>query len=132
MKLTLPIAFSTSMLAWGILEFPSGYKKSNQTLHAMDTLRWGTDYLMKTFAKDTKHSQGKIVHYNIVYQVRVQIPSRVHCSLPYVFLRDSFFLLFAGLLQGLRKRPAETALCDGHSGQHSMFVMFVSRSACCF
>eukprot|EP00884_Botryococcus_braunii_P012540 jgi/Botrbrau1/21287/Bobra.0573s0001.1 len=68
-KLTLPIAFSTSMLAWGLLEFPGGYKKSNQTLHAMDTLRWGTDYLMKTFAKDKKRSTGTTVHYNIVYQV---------------------------------------------------------------
>jgi hypothetical protein len=68
-KLTIPMAYSTAMLAWGLLEFPAGYKKANQTLHAMDTLRWSTDYLLKTFVRDKKHVGGTTVHYNIVYQV---------------------------------------------------------------
>jgi hypothetical protein len=68
-KLTIPMAYSTAMLAWGLLEFPDGYKKANQTLHAMDTLRWSTDYLLKTFVRDKKHVGGTTVHYNIVYQV---------------------------------------------------------------
>ena len=69
-KMTAPAAFATALLAWGLLEFPKGYAKANATAHALDTLRWSNDYLLKTFTKDRKRSQ-RHNEYLIVYQVRV-------------------------------------------------------------
>ena len=68
-KMTAPAAFATALLAWGLLEFPKGYAKANATAHALDTLRWSNDYLLKTFTKDRKRSQ-RHNEYLIVYQVR--------------------------------------------------------------
>jgi hypothetical protein len=69
LKMTGPAAFATALLAWGLLEFPKGYAKANATAHALDTLRWSNDYLLKTFTKDRKRSQ-RHNEYLIVYQVR--------------------------------------------------------------
>ncbi|KAK9904260.1 hypothetical protein WJX75_007984 [Coccomyxa subellipsoidea] len=68
LKMTIPTAFSMTMLAWGMLEFPHGYAKANTTNDALDTLKWGTDYLLRTLAKQTKAGQ-KYPEYNIAYQV---------------------------------------------------------------
>ena len=46
-----------------------GYAKANTTNDALDTLKWGTDYLLRTLAKQTKAGQ-KYPEYNIAYQVR--------------------------------------------------------------
>jgi hypothetical protein len=45
-----------------------GYAKANSTVEAMDTLKWGTDYLLRTLAKTSKVGQ-KYPEYNIAYQV---------------------------------------------------------------
>lgn len=47
-----------------------GYAKANSTVEAMDTLKWGTDYLLRTLAKTSKVGQ-KYPEYNIAYQVRL-------------------------------------------------------------
>ena len=59
------------MLAWGMLTFGEGYNKSNTWQTGMDTLRWNTDYLLKTFKVDTASSAtSEATEYFIVYQVR--------------------------------------------------------------
>lgn len=39
LKMTMPTAFSTSLLAWGLLSFPSGYANSNATANTMAQIR---------------------------------------------------------------------------------------------
>lgn len=39
------MAFSTTMLAWSVLEF--GKSMGSDLPHALDAIRWGTDYLLK-------------------------------------------------------------------------------------
>ena len=80
-KMTMPAAFATSMLAWGLLEFPKGYKKANATAHALDTLRWSADYLMKTVVKDRKRSD-RHNEYLIVYQVGNLTVDKQHWTRP--------------------------------------------------
>ena len=75
-KMTAPAAFATALLAWGLLEFPKGYAKANATAHALDTLRWSNDYLLKTFTKDRKRSQ-RHNEYLIVYQVRGDVVEKI-------------------------------------------------------
>lgn len=80
-KMTMPAAFATSMLAWGLLEFPKGYKKANATAHALDTLRWSADYLLKTVVKDRKRSQ-RYNEYLIAYQVGNLTVDKQHWTRP--------------------------------------------------
>ncbi|KAM6588901.1 hypothetical protein CsatA_011506 [Cannabis sativa] len=44
-KFGLPMAFTTTLLSWSVIEF--GDEMGNQIEHARDAIRWGTDYLLK-------------------------------------------------------------------------------------
>lgn len=44
-KFGLPMAFTTTLLAWSVIEFDTSMK--NQLEHAKDAVRWGADYLLK-------------------------------------------------------------------------------------
>ncbi|KAG6517889.1 endoglucanase 1-like [Zingiber officinale] len=58
-KFGLPMAFTTTMLAWSIIEFGELMQGQGQLAHAEAALRWGTDYLLKaaTAAPDTLYVQ---------------------------------------------------------------------------
>ncbi|PON56249.1 Glycoside hydrolase [Parasponia andersonii] len=45
-KFNFPMAFSTTMLAWSVVEFGKAMG-SDQLAHALDAIRWATDYLLK-------------------------------------------------------------------------------------
>jgi hypothetical protein len=61
--MTMPTAFSTAMLAWGLLSFKGGYTlKGGTTLEVQQQIVWGADYLLKTV-------QQVGAGYNLVYQV---------------------------------------------------------------
>ncbi|GLJ16703.1 hypothetical protein SUGI_0286980 [Cryptomeria japonica] len=44
-KFGFPMAFTTTMLSWSVVEF--GQYMGDDLQHAMDAVRWGTDYLLK-------------------------------------------------------------------------------------
>ncbi|GMN31278.1 hypothetical protein TIFTF001_003182 [Ficus carica] len=44
-KFGLPMAFTTTLLAWSVIEF--GAEMGSQIEHARAAVRWGTDYLLK-------------------------------------------------------------------------------------
>jgi len=46
-KFGLPMAFSTTMLAWGAIAAPTGYTKAGQLDELKDNLRWVDDYFVK-------------------------------------------------------------------------------------
>ncbi|DBA75362.1 TPA: hypothetical protein ACH3X1_010629 [Trebouxia sp. C0004] len=52
LKLNFPAAFSASLLAWGLLEFPDGYTAAGQTEYALDSLRWIADYFVQNHHAD--------------------------------------------------------------------------------
>lgn len=71
--MTQTTAFTTAMLAWSILAFPQGYQKGKVMGPALEGVRWGADYLLKTFRPDPKaKSPGGLI---IVYQVLLPTPS---------------------------------------------------------
>jgi hypothetical protein len=39
LKMTMPTAFTTSLLAWGLLSFPDGYAQSNATANTMQQVK---------------------------------------------------------------------------------------------
>lgn len=44
-KFNFPMAFSTTMLAWSVIEF--GQFMGSDLQYALDSIRWGTDYLLE-------------------------------------------------------------------------------------
>lgn len=59
------------MLAWSMISFGSGYNKSDAWDTGLQTLRWNTDYLLKTIKDDPASSAtSEAPEFFIVYQVR--------------------------------------------------------------
>lgn len=63
-KFGLPQAYAASTLGWGFYEFRDAYKKVGEEQHAIEILRWFTDYFLKCTYRD---SNGDIVAF--CYQV---------------------------------------------------------------
>ena len=60
------------MLAWGMLNFGEGYNKTDMWATGMQTLKWNTDYLLKTILDDpTDSATSEAEEFYIVYQVSV-------------------------------------------------------------
>lgn len=63
-KFGFPMAFTTTMLAWSVIEF--GDKMQGQLDHARAAVRWGADYLLKaaTATPNTLYVQvAKLVYH---------------------------------------------------------------------
>jgi endoglucanase len=51
-KFMTTISYTTSMLAWGAIEYVDAYKNSGQLPYLLGSLRWANDYLLKCFTND--------------------------------------------------------------------------------
>ncbi|OVA10636.1 Glycoside hydrolase [Macleaya cordata] len=48
-KSHFPMAFSMSMLSWSVIEYSHKYKAIGEYDHVREIIKWGTDYLLRTF-----------------------------------------------------------------------------------
>ncbi|KAL2941426.1 Endoglucanase 12 [Bienertia sinuspersici] len=48
-KFHFPMAFSMTMLSWSVIEYPHKYEAIDEYDHVRELIKWGTDYLLKTF-----------------------------------------------------------------------------------
>ncbi|XP_025604005.1 endoglucanase 25-like [Arachis hypogaea] len=48
-KYNFPAAFAMTMLSWSVLEYNQKYESALELHHVKHTIKWGTDYLLKTF-----------------------------------------------------------------------------------
>lgn len=46
-KFGLPMAFTITMMSWSIVEYGKQMASTGELGHAMDAVKWGTDYLIK-------------------------------------------------------------------------------------
>ncbi|KAK2966511.1 hypothetical protein RJ640_019040 [Escallonia rubra] len=46
-KFGLPMAFTVTMMSWSIIEYGKQMASSGELRHAMDAVKWGTDYFIK-------------------------------------------------------------------------------------
>jgi hypothetical protein len=51
-KFNLPMAYSMTMLGWGVEEFQNAYQASGQLDEALAAVKWGTDYFLKCIVTD--------------------------------------------------------------------------------
>ncbi|XP_074319157.1 endoglucanase 12-like [Silene latifolia] len=77
-KFHFPMAFAMTMLSWSVIEYPHKYQAINEYNHVRELIKWGTDYLLKTF----NHSASTIDHiYSQVGggQPKSTVPSDTTC-----------------------------------------------------
>lgn len=60
MKFNFPSAFSMTLLSWSVIEYNTKYEAAGELGHVRDTIKWGADYLLKTF-NSTAHSIDRLV-----------------------------------------------------------------------
>jgi len=46
-KFGLPMAFTVTMMSWSIIEYGKQMASSGELGHAMEAVKWGTDYFIK-------------------------------------------------------------------------------------
>ncbi|NEQ30839.1 MAG: hypothetical protein F6K04_07535 [Leptolyngbya sp. SIO4C5] len=57
-KFGLPMAYSMTMLSWGVHEYRGAYDQIGQLDEALDAIKWGTDYLLKAHVTDANGTQA--------------------------------------------------------------------------
>jgi endoglucanase len=63
-KFGLPASYTASVLGWGMYEFQDAYEATGTWDHALDEMRWFSDYFLRSLFTD---SSGNVVAFN--YQV---------------------------------------------------------------
>ncbi|XP_009595607.1 endoglucanase 25 [Nicotiana tabacum] len=48
-KFNFPQSFALTMLSWSVIEYSAKYEAAGELSHVKDIIKWGTDYLLKTF-----------------------------------------------------------------------------------
>ena len=46
-KFGLPMAFTVTMLSWSLLEYGADVADAGELSHALESIKWGTDYFIK-------------------------------------------------------------------------------------
>lgn len=46
-KFGLPMAFTVTMMSWSVLEYGKQLASNGELGHAMEAVKWGTDYFIK-------------------------------------------------------------------------------------
>lgn len=54
LKLGLPSAYTVTNLAWGAAAFAEGYQRTNNTEHVGDLIKWGADFLVKSWNNEAQ------------------------------------------------------------------------------
>ncbi|KAK9161912.1 hypothetical protein Syun_002814 [Stephania yunnanensis] len=48
-KFNFPASFAMTMLSWSVIEYSAKYEAAGELNHAKEIIKWGSDYLLKTF-----------------------------------------------------------------------------------
>ena len=57
-KFGLPMTSSMTMLSWGVIEYEDAYRDSGQFDEALDAIKWGTDYILKTHVSENGETKA--------------------------------------------------------------------------
>lgn len=48
-KFNFPQSYALTMLSWSVIEYSAKYEAAGELDHIKELIKWGTDYLLKTF-----------------------------------------------------------------------------------
>ena len=62
------MAFSMTLLSWSLVEYSAKYKAVGEYDHVRELIRWGTDYLLRTFNSSAStighvYAQVAVIHF---------------------------------------------------------------------
>ena len=67
-KFGLPMAFTVTMLSWSIIEYGKQMAASGELGHAMDAVKWGTDYFIKAHPQpDVLYGEVSLLFSSVVH-----------------------------------------------------------------
>lgn len=72
-KFGFPMAFSTTLLSWGLIEFPESYTASGEMRNMLSSIKWPLDYFIKAHV-NPKEFYGQVktlqsCHLSIYYKI---------------------------------------------------------------
>ncbi|KAI3947979.1 hypothetical protein MKW92_005844 [Papaver armeniacum] len=78
-KYTFPTAFSMTMLSWSVLEFGHHYRATGEYDHVTEIIRWGVDYILKTFDSSSNFTVSHIYSQVGVAKSNSTMPDDGYC-----------------------------------------------------
>ena len=74
-KFGFPMAYSATVLAWGLIEYKKGYQAAGQYEIMLDSVKWATDYFIKAHTKKEEF-YGQVSGLNLKLQLFVWYSTR--------------------------------------------------------
>lgn len=66
-KFNFPQSFALTMLSWSVIEYPAKYEAAGELNHVKDIIKWGTDYLLKTFNSSADTIDRIVAQVNLIH-----------------------------------------------------------------
>lgn len=66
-KFGLPMAFTITMLSWSVIEFKEQITASGELKHALEAIKWGTDYFIKA------HSSANVLWAEVIFEKKKKV-----------------------------------------------------------
>lgn len=61
-KFGLPTAYTVTLLSWSVIEYHKKYEAMGELDHVKDIIKWGSDYLLKTFVPSSNSSHSTTLY----------------------------------------------------------------------
>ncbi|XXG60817.1 hypothetical protein AAC387_Pa04g2635 [Persea americana] len=61
-KFGLPTAYTVTLLSWSVIEYHKKYEAMGELDHIKDIIKWGSDYLLKTFVPSSNSSHPTTIY----------------------------------------------------------------------
>ena len=71
MKYSFPMAWTTTTLAWGLIEFRDAYVSTRQLDFMLDSIKWPLDYFIKCHVSGTQFYGQVRARYTVLQGFRV-------------------------------------------------------------
>ena len=72
-KFGFPGAFAMTVLSWSVIEYGPKYKAMGELSHIQEIIKWGTDYILKTFNKTADSINQVYAQVNMVFSLVITL-----------------------------------------------------------
>lgn len=69
MKFGLPMAFTVTILSWGVIQYGSQIEDAGQLDHAFQAIKWGADYFIKAHTSPNVLWVEVICYFSIIFRI---------------------------------------------------------------
>lgn len=97
-KFNFPQSFALTMLSWSVIEYRAKYEAAAELDHVLELIKWGTDYLLKTFNSSAESID--VIAAQVCLCTVLLVPFTVMQFLCYLFqfIKQSFCSKISGSL----------------------------------